>query len=59
MGGGLRFAGHKVTGADGLVLTTAASVHELPAAMAPGARVHLRGTVSYYDPYDTVMFLAG
>jgi diguanylate cyclase (GGDEF)-like protein len=38
-------------------LTTAAQVHNLPAELAPRARVHVTGTITYYDPLDYVMFV--
>ena len=41
-----------------LLLTTAAAVHELPAELAPHARVRLIGTVTYYDPLEHTLFLA-
>jgi hypothetical protein len=40
-----------------LLLTRAIQVRDLPPARAARARVHLVGTVTYYDPLDTVMFL--
>ncbi len=38
-------------------LTHAIQVHNLPAALAPHAKVHLIGTITYYDPLDYVMFV--
>lgn len=40
-----------------LLLTTAAAVHQLSAELAPHARVHLVGTVTYYDPLEHTLFL--
>ncbi len=40
-----------------LLLTTAAAVHDLPAELAPHARVHLVGTVTYYDPLEHTLFM--
>ena len=40
-----------------LLLTTAREVHELDPEMAPHARVHLVGTITYYDPLEHTMFL--
>lgn len=40
---------------DATTLTTSAQVHGRPAS-APKTKLHLTGTVSYYDPSDGVMF---
>ena len=40
-----------------LLLTTAAAVHDLPAELAPHARVRLVGTVTYYDPLEHALFV--
>ena len=40
---------------DPTILLTAAQVHSRPAS-APVAKVHLSGTITYYDPSDGVMF---
>ena len=40
-----------------LLLTTAREVHDLEPEMAPNARVHLEGTITYYDPLEHTMFL--
>jgi diguanylate cyclase (GGDEF)-like protein len=40
---------------DPTILLTAAQVHSRPAS-APVAKVHLVGTISYYDPSDGVLF---
>ena len=42
---------------ESAVLTTAGAVHDLPASLAADARVHLVGTVTYYDPLNKVLFL--
>ncbi len=39
------------------LLTQVRDVHDLPAALAVNATVHLTATVSYYDPDDGVMFV--
>jgi diguanylate cyclase (GGDEF)-like protein len=39
------------------VITRAGQVHELPSDFAPGTRLHLTGTITYYDPADGIMFL--
>jgi diguanylate cyclase (GGDEF)-like protein len=40
-----------------ILLTQAIQVHNLEAGLASHARVHLVGTVTYYDPLDYVMFI--
>ena len=40
-----------------LVITKAGQVHELPPDFAVGTRLHLTGTITYYDPADGIMFL--
>ena len=42
---------------DPLLLTRAGEVHDLPAFQTTSARVHLVGTISYYDPSEQIMFL--
>lgn len=37
--------------------TSAAAVHNLSQAEAAHTRVHLVGTITYYDPFDQIMFL--
>lgn len=39
------------------VITKAGVAHELPPALSRDARVHLTGTITYYDPADKAMFL--
>ena len=40
-----------------LLLTTAAAVHDLAPEKTSHAQVHLRGTITYYDPFEHTMFL--
>lgn len=40
-----------------LLLTTARQVHDLSPNLAPKARVHLTGTLTYYDVAERAMFL--
>ncbi len=40
-----------------LLITSAGALHDLPPDQARKARVHLVGTVTYYDRFDQVMFL--
>lgn len=43
----------------GVALTNIGQVHDLAPALAAGVRVHLVGTITYYDPSDGIMFLQG
>ncbi|WP_161571066.1 GGDEF domain-containing protein [Granulicella sibirica] len=44
------------TSASADTITSAGRLHELPASEAVNRKVHLIGTVSYYDPNEAVMF---
>jgi len=40
-----------------VAITKAGQVHELPSNFASDTRLHLTGTITYYDPFDGIMFL--
>jgi diguanylate cyclase (GGDEF)-like protein len=40
-----------------LVITKAGQVHDLAPSFAYSTRLHLTGTITYYDPVDGIMFL--
>ena len=52
---GLSFAESTSSTPD--TITSAGQLHDLPASQAVNRKVHLIGTVSYYDPNEPVMFV--
>jgi diguanylate cyclase (GGDEF)-like protein len=40
-----------------VIITKAGQAHDLPANFAPETRLRLTGTITYYDPFDGIMFL--
>lgn len=50
------YAPAQSSAANPLVLTKAGEVHELPPDFPAGMRLHLTGTITYYDPADGIMF---